>query len=116
MAVNLGGDRKVVGEGDKLPQGIDATGVEELPRGYETSGVTTKGEIVPGDDGQVRGGDRNTPTNRETKARGSRGCDEGMTRKMGPAPPPIPQRGMSADRYSSGTPHRHPGGTDDARP
>ena len=35
-----------------MPQGIDTPGVEELTQGNETSGVTAKGEGVPGEDGR----------------------------------------------------------------
>ena len=48
---NPGGDRQGVGGGVDSLQGIDTPGVDQLPRGDETPGVTTEGEGVPGGDG-----------------------------------------------------------------
>ena len=48
--------------GVKLLQGIDTPGVEALPQGEETPKVDTEGDIVMGEDGQGRGGERNPPT------------------------------------------------------
>ena len=52
----------------ELPRGIDTPRVEDLLWGDENSGVTTKGDGVPGADGRGRGGDRNSPATRDNKA------------------------------------------------
>ena len=57
-----GEDRQGVEGAVELPQGIDTHEVEEFLQGGETSRVTTKGEGVPGEDGQGLGGDGNLPT------------------------------------------------------
>ena len=44
-----GGHQKVVG-GVELPQGINATRVEELPQGGKTSGGILEGDGLPGED------------------------------------------------------------------
>ena len=49
-----------MGGGVKLPRGTDTPGVEELPRGYKISGVTIKGDGVPGTDNGGREG-KETP-------------------------------------------------------
>ena len=54
---NPGADCQGVGGGVDLPRGTETTGVEELPRGDKTFRVTPKGDIVPGEDTQGRGGD-----------------------------------------------------------
>ena len=62
VAENPGEDRQGVGGGFELPRDIDTPGVEELPQGDKTFGVTPKGDEVPGEDGRGRGGDGNPPT------------------------------------------------------
>ena len=61
MAENPGGGRHVVGRGIKSLRGTNTPGVEELPYGDETSGVTLEGNGVPRVDGQGQGGDGNSP-------------------------------------------------------
>ena len=61
MAENSGGGRQGVEGGVESPLGIDTPGVEELPQGDDTSGVTPEGDRVPGEDGRVQGEDRNPP-------------------------------------------------------
>ena len=90
MAENPGGDRQRVGGGAELPQGIDTPGVEELPRGDKTYGVTPKVDRVPGEDGRGRGGDRTPPTTRETEASGDSGRDKEITSGPWPAVPTAP--------------------------
>ena len=60
-AENCGGNQQGVVGGVELLQGIDTPGVEELPQGGKTSGVTLEGEGVPGEDGRAQGGDGNPP-------------------------------------------------------
>ena len=105
-----------MGGGVESSQGIDTPGVDELPQGGETSGVPTKDEGVPGEDGQGRGVDRNLPTNRATEESGDSGGDEGMTRGPGTAVLLIPQRVTAADEDSVGTLHRHSDGANGNRP
>ena len=49
------GDCQVVGGGVESPRGTNTPGVEELPWGNQTSGVTIEGDKVPGEDGQGQG-------------------------------------------------------------
>ena len=97
----------------ELPMGIDTPGVEEFPRGDETSGVTPKGDGVPEEDGQGRGGERTFPATRETEVSRGSSSDEEMMSGPGPAAPPTPQQGKAAGRGSKVRPHMHPDG---ARP
>ena len=97
------GGHQGVGGGVESPQGINTPGVEEFPRGDETSGVSTKGEVVPGEYRQGQRGDGTLPATRATKVSGASGGDEGMTRRPGTAAPPSPQQGMAADEDSGGT-------------
>ena len=115
VAENSGGGGQIVGGGVKLPQVIDTPVVEELPRGNETYGMSTKGGGVPGEDRRVQGGDRNPPTTQETKAFGSSGSDKGMTSGPGLLAPSSPQRVTAADGDSAGTHHRHTNSADGAR-
>ena len=62
VAENPGGDRQGVGGGVESPQGIDTPGVDALPRGDETPGVTAPGERVPGEGGRGWGVYRNPNT------------------------------------------------------
>ena len=57
-----GGERGV-----ELPRGTDTPGVEELPQGYKKSGVTPKGNGVPGAYGSGRRGDRKSPATQDTE-------------------------------------------------
>ena len=59
MAENPGVDRQGVQGGVESPQGIDTPGVAELLRGDQTTGVTTEGDGVPGEDGRGQGEDGN---------------------------------------------------------
>ena len=59
--LNPGGGRQGVGGGVELPQVIDTPGVEELPQGEETSGVTLEGGVVLGADERGQGVDKNSP-------------------------------------------------------
>ena len=102
VAENPGRGHQGVGGGIESPQGINTPGVEELPRGDETSGVPTEGEVVPGEDGRGRGGDGTPPTTRATEASRARGGDERITRGPVTAAPPSPQRGVTADKDSRG--------------
>ena len=56
LAENLGGNHQGVGGRVKSPQGIDTPGVEELPRGDETSGVTPRETECQGRMDRGRGG------------------------------------------------------------
>ena len=58
-----------MGGGFKSPQGINTPGAAELPRGDDTTKVTTEVEEVLGEDGQGQGGDGIPPTTQATKAR-----------------------------------------------
>ena len=84
--------------------------------GEETSGVTPKGDGVPGEDGRRRGGDGDSPTTHSSKASRYSCRDEEMTSGMGPVTPPIPQRGTSAGRGSEVIPHMHPDSADGGMP
>ena len=55
MILNLEGDFQVVGEVIDFPGGTKTLGVEGVPWGDKTSGMTLKGDVVPGGDGQGRG-------------------------------------------------------------
>ena len=99
-----------------MPQGTNTPGVTELPRGGKTPGVTTVGESVLREDRRGRGGDEKPPTNRSTRAHGDGG---GGNESMGgprTVPLPRPQRGMTEDEGSAGTPTRRTAGTNSARP
>ena len=65
---------------------------------------------MPGEDGWGRGGDGTSPTIQETKLCGDSVGDKGIMSRLGPAAPPIPQRGTAADKDSAETLHRHPYG------
>ena len=67
VAENPGVDRQGVAGGVELPRGTKIPGVEELPRGDETSVVTFEGDGVTEVDGRGRGGDGKSPATRETK-------------------------------------------------
>ena len=71
--------------GVKSPRSINTPGVEELPRGDETAGVTPEGDGVPGEDGWGLGGDGNSLNTQETEASGDSGSDKEMTSRPGPA-------------------------------
>ena len=116
VAENPGGGSQGVGGGVESPQGIDTPGVEELPRGGETSGVTPKRDKVPGGGGSDGGREgTNPPTTQETNACGDRGGDKGLTGGPELAAPPHPQRGTAAGD-STETPYKHPDGANSARP
>ena len=108
MAENPRGEHQGVGGGFESSQGIDTPGVEEVPWRDETSGVTTKGEGVTGEDGWGRGGDRTPRTTQETEACKASSIEEGNTRGLGPASL-IPQQVTAAE-------HRHPNSADSGRP
>ena len=91
-------------------------GVEELPQRDETSGVTLKGDRVPGTDGWVRGGDRNSPTTRDTKGSVNNISGEEMTSGQDPEAPHIPQRGMAKGNIVELSTKRHTDGAYSARP
>ena len=76
--------------GVNLPRGIDAPGVEELPRGDKTSGVTPKGDKVPEADGRGQGGDGSSPSFQDTKGSGNTSRREEMMNGQEPATPQIP--------------------------
>ena len=57
-------DCQGVGGRFESPRDIDTPGLEELPQGDETSGVTPEGYRVPGEGEQGWGGDGNLPTTR----------------------------------------------------
>ena len=60
-----------MGRGIKSPRGTNTPGVEELPHGDETSGVTLEGNGVPRADGQGRGGDGNSSATKDTEGSGN---------------------------------------------
>ena len=62
VAENPRGDCQGVGGGVESPSGTNTPGVEELPRGDKSSGVTLEGNGVTGSDRQGRGGDGNSPS------------------------------------------------------
>ena len=113
VAENPGRDRQGVGGGVKLPRGINTPGVEELPRGDKTYGVTPEGDRVPGAEGRGRGGGRTSPTNRDTKASRDSSSGEEMAIGTGPAVPQRPQRGITEGRCIEVSMYRNPDG---ARP
>ena len=90
MAENSGGGRQGVEGGVESPLGIDTPGVEELPRGDETSGGTPEGDGVPGEDGWGLGGDGNSLNTQETEASGDSGRDKEITSGPWPAVPTAP--------------------------
>ena len=71
----------------KLPRGINNPVVEYLPQGDKNSGVTPKGDRVPGEDGQGQVRDGKYPATRDTEdSRDSRSGEE-MESGLGPAAP-----------------------------
>ena len=79
-----------MGGGVELLQGTSTPGVAELPQGYETTGVTTTGEGVPGEDGRGQGGGGNPPTTRATEVQGACGGskqEDGQAQDVGAAAP-----------------------------
>ena len=116
MAENPGGDRQGVGGGVEFPRGNDTPGVEELPRGYKTSGGTPEGNIIPGEDIQGRGGYGKSPATRDTKGIGNNSHREEMASGKEPAAPQIPQQGTEEGGRGEVIPHRHSDGADGARP
>ena len=116
VAENTGGYCQGVGGGVELPRGINTPGVEELPQGDETYGVTLKDYGVPGADGQGRGGDRNSSSTQDTEGSSHNSCGEDMESGQEPAAPPIPQRGtVEVERVKVRT-QRHPNSADGAKP
>ena len=99
-----------MGGGVELTRGINSTKVED-----ETSRVTPKGDIVPGEDGRGRGGGGNFPSIQDNKASGYRSSDKEMRSEPGPTAPQIPQRGIVAGRVSEVSMHRSPNRADVAR-
>ena len=69
------------------PRGVDTPGMEELPQGYETSGVNPEGDVVPGANGQGQGGDENSSAYRDTEARRDTSSGKEMASGPGPADP-----------------------------
>ena len=110
VAENPVGNCHGVGGGVESPRGINIPGVEELPRGDNTSGVTPKGNRVLGEDIQGRGRDGTPLTTRETESRRDSGGNKKMTSEPGTAAAPRPHRGTAAGRGSKVRPHRHPDG------
>ena len=116
VAENLRGSHQGVDGGVKLPQGNNTPEVTELPWGDETPRVTTAGAIKSKEDGRGRGGDKNPPTTRATRAHGDGGGDNGPMGGPRMAEPLRPQRSMAADNGSAENPLRNTAGTDSARP
>ena len=67
MAENSGEDCQEVGGGVELTRGTNTPGVEELPRGEETSGLTLEGDGVTGVERQEWGGERKPPATQDTE-------------------------------------------------
>ena len=89
VAQSLGGDCQGVDVGIESPRGTKTPGVEGLPWGDETSGVTPKGDRLTGGDG--RGGDENSLATRDNEgAETNRGAS--MESRPGLAAQPRPQR------------------------
>ena len=63
--------------------------MEELPQGYENTGVTPKGDRVLGADGQEWGGGINYPDTQDTKASEFSSSDEEMASGLGLAAPQL---------------------------
>ena len=101
--------------GSSIPRVINTPGVEEIPWGDKTSGVTSEGDVVPGEDGRGQEGDGNSPTTRDTEASGDSGSGEEITSGMGKAAPLSPQLDSAAGRGSETRTHRHPTGANGAR-
>ena len=80
-------------------RGTNTHGVEDLPRGGKTSGVTLEGNRVPGADGQGRGGDENYSATRDTEGSTKTCRREEMESDMELASPPITLRN-TAEGYS----------------
>ena len=98
MAKNPEGDLQGVGGGVKSLRGTNNSGVDELPWGGETSGVTLEGEGVLGTDGRGRGGDGNSSAALDTKGSTTTSRGEEMASGQEPAAPPTALRG-TADRW-----------------
>ena len=105
-----------MGRGVKSTWGINNPGVEELPRGDKTSGVTPKGDRVRGADRRGRGGDRNSPATQDTEASGDSSSSKEMASGLGLVAPTSPQRGTVLGIGSKVSTHRHPNVADGARP
>ena len=89
-----------------MPRGIDTLGVEELPQGDETSGVTPKGNGVTGTERRGWGGDGNSPATHDTKASGYSGSSKEMA--SGP--------GLASSIGRKVSMHRNINSADGARP
>ena len=116
VAKNPRGNCQGVGGGVESPRGTDNPGVEELPRGDKTSGVTPEGNRVPGADGRGQGGDGNSPATRDTKGRSNTSRGEEMEIDQDLAAPPIPQRGMEKGERGEVITKSHSNSDDGARP
>ena len=84
-----------MGEKVELLRGTDTTRVEEFPWGKKNSGVTHKGEGVPGADRRGRGGDGNSPSTQDTKGISTTRRREDMESDQEPEAPPSKWRGIS---------------------
>ena len=118
VAENPQGGCQGVGRGVKLPRGTDTHGVEELPRGNETSGVTLKGNGVPGMDGRGQGGNGNSSDSRDAKGNTTTSYREEMASRQDPAAAPSAMWGtaevgrgeisqVSTQRHSNGSRPKH---------
>ena len=92
VAENPGGGPQGVRGGAKSQRATDTPRVEELPQGGKTSGVTLKGNGVPGADGRGHKGDGNPLATRDTKGSGNTIHREKMASKQEAAAPQNLQR------------------------
>ena len=95
VAENSGGDCQGLGGGVEFPRGTDTPRLEEFPRGDSTSGVTLKGNGVPGADRRGQGGDGKSPATQDTEVSGNTRRREEMASRQEPVAPQSPQRGMA---------------------
>ena len=116
VAENPWGDRQGVGGGVESPRGTDNPGVEELPRGDKTSGVTPEGDVVPGADGRGQGGDGNSPATRDTEGRRNTRRGEEMEIDQDLSAPPIPQQGTEKGERGEVITNSHSYGDNGVRP
>ena len=104
------------GRGIRVAEGHRNPRVEVLPRGEKTSGVILKGDRVPGEDGQGRGGDGKSVSTRDTEGSSNISCGEAMESNQDLAAPPSTQRGTAEGERGDVIMQRHSNGVNGARP
>ena len=116
VAENTRGIAREWGWGEvELLRGIDKPGVEELPRGEKTSGLTLKGNKVPEMHGWGRGWNRSSSATRDTEGSAATSHREEMAIGQDPVAPLSARQGP-AEVGRVGSTQINSDGTDSARP